>query len=92
MIIDVTHPAITFDPADRTFVAELSSLEQTRFEITNLCFEGAPIYVKNPRTGGQVKMTRFKVDSSDSGEDIAGWWYRGKTPVIAEFKFLFIND
>jgi hypothetical protein len=48
--------------------------------------------VKNPRTGGQVKMTRFKVDSSDSGEDIAGWWYRGKTPVIAEFKFLFIND
>jgi hypothetical protein len=43
MIIDVTHPAITFDPADRTFVAELSSLEQTRFEITNLCFEGAPM-------------------------------------------------
>jgi len=92
MIIDITHPAITFTAEDRTFVAELSSIEETRFEISDLCFKGAPIYVKNPRTGVQIRMTRFKIDHSDSGEDIAGWWYKGKANGIAEFRFLFIND
>ena len=92
MIVDLTNPAISYDKTDRTFVAELSDIEQTRFEITDLCRRGLPIYVKNPRTGVQIKMTRFKVDSSDGGEDIAGWWYRGCSPIVLEFKFLFIND
>jgi hypothetical protein len=38
-------------------------------------------------------MTRTSVDSSDGGEDIAGWWYRGFNPQNGKsFKFLFIND
>lgn len=93
MTIDIHHPAISWDPADSTFVAELSSLETTRFEITNLCYRAAPIWVENRKTRGRIKMTRTKVDSSDSGEDIAGWWYRGFNPKNGKsFKFLFIND
>jgi hypothetical protein len=93
MTIDITHPAISYDKEDLTFVAELSSLENTRFEITKLCFRASPIWVKNPKTGTTIKMTRTKVDCSDSGEDIAGWWYRGFNPANGvSFKFLFIND
>jgi len=93
MVIDISNPAISYDKEDSTFVAELSSLERTRFEITDLCWRGAPIWVKNPKTGTQLKMTRTKVDSSDSGEDIAGWWYRGFNPANGRsFQFLFIND
>jgi hypothetical protein len=93
MIIEIDHPAISFNKEDSTFVAELSSLERTRFEITGLCMQATPIYVKNPATGNQIRMTRTSVDSSDSGEDIAGWWYRGFNQQNGKsFKFLFIND
>jgi hypothetical protein len=55
--------------------------------------QATPIYVKNPATGKQIRMTRTSVDSSDSGEDIAGWWYRGFNQENGKsFKFLFIND
>lgn len=93
MTIDITHPAISYDKEDATFVAELSTLERTRFEIADLCYRASPIWVENPKTGVRLKMTRTKVDSSDSGEDIAGWWYRGFNPANGKsFKFLFIND
>lgn len=93
MIIDIKHPAISYDPSDATFVAELSDIESNRGEITRLCREGSPIYVFNPNTNTQVKMTRFRIDSSDGGEDIAGWWYRGHNQKNGKsFKFLFIND
>jgi hypothetical protein len=93
MIISVNHPAIGFDPKDQTFAAELSSLERVRFEITELCYRGAPIYVLNEKTGKQLKMTRFKIDQDGSGEDTYGWWYRGFNPTNGRsFKFLFIND
>lgn len=93
MTIDITHPAIHYDKEDVTFVAELSMLENTRFEITDLCYRASPIWVENPKTGARLKMTRTKVDSCDSGEDIAGWWYRGFNPANGKsFKFLFIND
>lgn len=93
MIINVIHPAIHYHPSDATFVAELSDIERVRGEITRLCREGLPIYVVNAITNTQIRMTRFKIDSSDSGEDIAGWWYRGYNKNNGKsFKFLFIND
>jgi hypothetical protein len=93
MIIDITHPAISFNKDKFTFVAELSSIENTRFEITDLCFKAAPIYVRNPKTGKQIRMTQTSIDSDSSGEDIAGWWYRGFNQENKKnFKFLFIND
>lgn len=93
MIINVIHPAISFNAKDSTFVAELSDIEGVRGEITRLCRQGTPIYVYNPITRTQIRMTRCKVDSSDGGEDIAGWWYRGFNQSNGRsFKFLFIND
>lgn len=91
MIINVIHPAIHFDSSDSTFSAELSDIENKRGEITRLCREGTPIYVFNPITRTQIRMTRFKVDSD--GEDTYGWWYRGFNKNNGKsFKFLFIND
>ena len=92
MTIDISHPMIHFAKEDNTFSAELSDIEKTRFEITNLCYRAAPIWVKNPKTGNVVKMTRFKVDTDGSGEDTYGWWYRGTGVKGRSFKFLFIND
>jgi hypothetical protein len=93
MIISINNPAIAFDPTDQTFSAELSSIEKKRFEITELCYKASPIYVRNEKTGKQIKMTRFKVDQDGSGEDTYGWWYRGFNPENGRsFKFLFIND
>ena len=93
MIINITHPAILWDPSDSTFAAELSSLETTRFEITNMCRRAAPIWVENPKTCKMIKMTRSSVDTDGSGEDVYGWWYRGFNPANGKsFKFLFIND
>ncbi len=91
MTIDISHPAIGFDKDDQTFAAELSSLEVKRFEITDLCYRAAPIWVRNPKTKNTVKMTRYKVDTDGSNEDIYGWWYRGFFNGKS-FKFLFIND
>ena len=91
MVLEINHPAIGFDKEDQTFSAELSSLG--RGELDRLCWEGSPIFVKNPKTGKQLKMTRFKVDTDASHEDIYGWWYRGFNPENGRaFKFLFIND
>lgn len=93
MVINIKHPMIHWNAEDAIFSAELSDIEETRFEITRLCYAGSPIYVVNAITNMQIRMTRFKIDSSDSGEDIAGWWYRGyNTKNGKSFKFLFIND
>lgn len=91
MIIDITHPAVGYNKEDSCFSAELSDIERVRFEITALCYRAAPIWIRNPKTGVQVKMTRFKVDQDGSGEDTYGWWYRGshKGKLI---KLLLIND
>lgn len=89
MIIDISNPMIHYSKEDKTFSAELSDLEKVRGEITKLCRQGSPIYLKNPKTGNQVKTTRFKVDSD--GEEDYGWWYRGKFNGKS-FEFLFIND
>ena len=91
MIVDITHPAIGYDKEDTTFSAELSDIETVRFSITDLCYRGAPIWAINPKTGVQVKMTRFKVDTDGSGEDTYGWWYHGSHEG-KHIKFLFIND
>jgi hypothetical protein len=91
MIINIKHPMIGYTAKDATFCAELSDIEEVRGEITRLCRVASPIYVYNPITGTQIKMTRFKVDSD--GEDTYGWWYRGFNPNTGKsFKFLFIND
>jgi hypothetical protein len=91
MVVDITHPAIGYNKKDQTLSAELSSIESPRFSITDLCYRGAPIWARNPKTGVQIKMTRFKVDQDDSGEDTYGWWYRG-THEGKIIQFLFIND
>lgn len=91
MIINIKHPMIGYTAEDATFCAELSDIEKVRGEITGLCRRAAPIWVLNPITGAQIKMTRVKVDSD--GEDIYGWWYRGFNQANGRsFKFLFIND
>lgn len=91
MVLDIKQPMIHFNQEDDTFSVELSDLG--RGEIQDLCYRGAPIYVKNPDTGNQFKMTRFKVDTDSSHEDIYGFWYRGYNPSNQRaFKFLFIND
>jgi hypothetical protein len=93
MIISINNPAISFNSKDQIFVAELSDIEKTRFEITQLCYKASPIYVRNEKTGKQIKMTLFKVDKDGSGEDTYGWWYRGFNQENGKsFKFLFIND
>jgi hypothetical protein len=89
MVIDITHPMVGWDPADSTFVAELSDIEKSRFEITNLCRRGAPIWAENPKTGKMIKFIRFKTDTD--GEDVFGWWYRA-VHNGRELRFLFIND
>lgn len=89
MVLDITHPGIGWDKDTSTFAAELSDIEQTRFEITNLCRRAAPIYLKNPKTGTQVKFTRFHVDTD--GEDVYGWWYHA-TVNGKYLRVLFIND
>jgi len=91
MIVDITHPAIGYNKEDTTFSAELSDIETVRFSITDLCHRGAPIWARNPKTGVQVKMTRFKVDTDGIGEDTYGWWYKGSHEGKL-IKFLFIND
>ena len=91
MKINLTHRGIGYDPSDRTFAAELSSIEETRFSITELCHRRRPLTVFNPRTGVAVEMKWFKTDKDGSDEDTYGWWYRGVHNGI-EYKFLFIND
>lgn len=91
MIIEVTHPAMDYNKEDSTFSAELSSIERVRFEITQLCYRAAPIWLRNPKTGVQIKMSRFKVDQDGSGEDTYGWWYHGSHGG-KRIKLLLIND
>lgn len=88
-VVDVTHEAVHYDKSDRTFSAELSDLG--RAELDRLCREGGPVSVLNPKTGNQIQMTRFKVDTDGEG-DVHGYWYRGTTKTGSSFKFLFIND
>jgi hypothetical protein len=91
MVINIKHPMIGYTAEDSTFCAELSDIEEVRGEITRLCRVAAPIYVFNPITRIQIKMTRFKVDSDE--EDTYGWWYQGFNRANGRaFKFLFIND
>lgn len=87
MVLEITNQAITWNPKNQTFSAELSSLG--RRDVSNCCFEGRPINVKNPITGAMVQMNRLKVDTD--GEDVYGFWYHGSKD-NRYFKFLFIND
>jgi hypothetical protein len=87
-VVDITHGAVHYDKTDRTFSAELSDLGSQ--ELDRLCRAGSPISVLNPKTGNQIQMNRFKVDTD--GEDVYGYWYRGTTRTGSSFKFLFIND
>lgn len=89
MVIDITQQMIGWDKDTSTFVAELSDIEQTRFEITHLCRKASPIWCLNPKTGVKVKFTRFHVDTD--GEDVYGWWYHS-TVNGKYLRFLFIND
>lgn len=93
MVINIKHPMIHWNAEDQIFSAELSDIENTRFEITRLCKTATPIYVENPTTCRRVRMTRVGVDTDVSGEDVYGWTYRGWCQETGKsFKFLFIND
>jgi hypothetical protein len=90
MQIDLTHPGIGYDPRDRTFAAELSSIEDT-FSLGHFCHTRAPIRTVNPRTGVEVTFTWLSTDYDQSHEDTYGWWYQAVHNGV-RYKFLFIND
>lgn len=90
-VIELHPQKIGWNREEQTFSAELSDLEGNSRHLTELCYKGSPIFLKNPDTGVQVKMTRFKVDQDSTGEDTYGFWYHGSKN-NRYFKFLFIND
>lgn len=60
-------------------------------EISEMGMHSAPrmIFIRNPKTKQKQKFKMFKTDKSDSGLDIAGWWYKNEK---GDLKLLVIND
>jgi hypothetical protein len=95
MKIDISHPAISFDNSTDTFSAELSDLKLSHNGVSlfDYCDKGMGIHLFNPKTKGELYITRVRVDMDASQEDTYGWLYHGYNSENGRnVKFLFIND
>lgn len=91
MEIKINRPGISFNPKTDTFSAELSDLRIP--SLYSHVWDGSPITLINPQSGGRLKATRVEIHTDPSGEDIYGFLYHAYNPDNGRnVKFLFIND
>lgn len=87
-----------YDAKTKVLTAELAELREFRFEQVYPDAADMGFTMVSDKTGRLVDFVQTATDTTDGGEDVAGWWFEPKpehirkNPNVRGVRVLIIND